>query len=423
MKIVIAAFGSRGDIQPFLALAVALRARGHHVTLAAPADFEVQINTYAIPYLQIPINSRQFLDQDIGEQIGNRGITPATLLALWREVIPAMRRSLRTAAHLLEEAARDADLLIAHGFLIPLTYSIHQHLRLPLMLGIAAPVVATHQYPSAMFPPIPFGQRWYNPLTYDWLTRVVTSFMIEPMNAYRKSVNLPTLPAGRVVQLLTRAQFPILMHYSRHLSPPPADWSANAQVVGAWTLPAPPDWTPPDALSAFLAQGEAPIYFGFGSMPVPKNLSQTISEALRLAGLRGVLQEGWSRLSHSAEHLITIDDMPHDWLFARMAAVVHHGGSGTTHAAVRAGKPTLIVPFMADQPFWGRRIAELGAGVPPIPPKRLTTARLADALRVLTQDSAMRQRAAALGELVRAEDGLTVACDLIEQHVRTYLKS
>ncbi len=417
MNIILMAFGSRGDVQPFLALAVALRERGHNVRLAAPSDFEAQIKAYSIPYINIPFNNMEVFQKDSSKQVARR-ITPATLLAFWREVIPELKRALYTTTQMVAEAARNADLLIAHGFLIPSAYSIHQHMQIPLMLAIAAPVISTHMFPSPAFPPISFGQRFYNPLTFQLLVRGVLTFMIEPMNTYRKSVGLPTLSAGKIIQVLFNGQIPVIMHYSHHLMPVPSDWSANVHVVGAWTLPPQPDWTPPDALTAFLAQGEPPVFFGFGSMPIPNpaQMAQTISEALRLANLRGVLQAGWGGLVHEDEHLITIGDVPHDWLFLQMAAIVHHGGSGTIHSALRAGKPALIVPFMADQPFWGRRLVELGVGVPPITPKRLTPAGLAAALRTLTQDSTMRQRATELGALLRAEDGLAATCELVEQY-------
>jgi sterol 3beta-glucosyltransferase len=243
--------------------------------------------------------------------------------------------------------------------------------------------------------------------------------MIEPMNTFRREVGLPTLSAGKVIEVLFSGQIPIIMHYSRHLGPVASDWSTNVHVVGAWTLAARGDWTPPVALSTFLAQDEPPVYIGFGSMlvPNPPKMAQTIGEALRLANLRGVLQAGWTGLAHEDEHVMTIDDTPHDWLFPRMAAMVHHGGSGTTHAALTAGKPALIVPFTGDQPMWGRRLAELAVGVPPIKPKQLRAENLADSLRVLTQDSAMRQRAADLGALLRAEDGLAATCELVERYV------
>jgi sterol 3beta-glucosyltransferase len=218
MNITLMAFGSRGDVQPFLALAIALRERGHHVTLAAPSDFEAQVNAYGIPYLRIPISNMEVLRKE-STKGATRGITPATLLAFWREVIPELKRALLTTTHMVAEAAHNADLLIAHGFLIPSAYSIHQHLQIPLMLGIAAPVISTQKFPSPAFPPLPFGQRFYNPLTFQVLVRGVLSYMIEPMNAYRREVGLPTLSAGKVIQLLFSGQIPVIMHYSPHLMP------------------------------------------------------------------------------------------------------------------------------------------------------------------------------------------------------------
>jgi sterol 3beta-glucosyltransferase len=200
MNIILMAFGSRGDIQPFPGLAVALREGGHSVTLAAPCDFETQINAWHIPYIPIPISNMEVLQKEATKGVTRR-MTPAALLAFWRGVIPEFKRALLTTTHDVAEVARDADLLIAHGFLIPCAYSIHQHLKVPLMLGIAAPVVSTKIFPSPAFPPIPVGQRFYNPLTFQMLVRGVVSFMIEPMNAYRREVGLPTLSAGKVVQI------------------------------------------------------------------------------------------------------------------------------------------------------------------------------------------------------------------------------
>lgn len=416
MKIVLMAFGSRGDVQPFLALAVALRERGHEVTLAAPADFEAQVLAYGVSYLRIPLNNMEILQRQSGKEFTTR-VTPNTLRVLFRELIPEMKRALLSTAHIVADAARDADVLIAHGFLIPFAWSIHQHLHIPLMLSIAAPIIPTTAFP--IFTPIPFAQRFYNPLTYHLLVRMITSFMIAPMNDYRRQVGLPKLSGGKVIQILFGEQLPMLMHYSRHLIPVPPDWGANVHVVGTWTLPAPPDWMPSDALRAFLAEGEPPVYIGFGSMVVsnPAKMAQTIAEGLRLAGLRGVLHGGWSGLSHDDDHLISIGDVPHVWLFPRMAAIVHHGGSGTTQAAARAGKPALIVPFSGDQPLWGRRLVALGVGVPPIAPHKLTPENLADALRALNQDKAMGQRAAELGERLRSEDGLAAAVALIEREI------
>jgi sterol 3beta-glucosyltransferase len=418
MNIMVMAFGSRGDVQPFLALAVALREHGHQVTLAAPKDFEDLITSCDITYLPIPIRASAMQNLGSTQQVADKGVTPSSLLAIWREIIPQIKRAMLQATHDIAEACRDMDLLIAHGFQMPFAYAIHQHLNIPLLLSIAAPTILTREFP--IFPSLPFGARWYNPLTYQILVRMMYSFTTEPTNTYRKSVGLPKVSTGEMVRLYFSGKIPTYMHYSRHLSPAPRDWPESVKVMGAWSLPSQSDWTPPSDLTHFLAQGEPPIFFGFGSMPVskPDKMSATISEALRMANLRGVLQAGWGGLSRQDDHLITIGDVPHDWLFPKMSAIVHHGGAGTTHAALWAGKPALIVPFMADQPFWARRLVELGVAVPPISPKKITSENLATALRTLTSDDTLRRRAAEMGVLLRAEQGLETMCALIETYAK-----
>lgn len=416
MNIVLMTFGSRGDVQPFLALAIALRERGHSVTLAALQDFETQIRAYQIPFIPIPLSMKAILGEDAAKRVLREGVTLGTVRAFWRDVMPKIRPALLGATEQIAETARGADLLISHVTLFPFAYSIQQHLGIPLVLAAAVPFVPTRAFASPMFPPLPIGGWVYNPLTFHGLLRLLTGFMIAPMNAYRRNVGLPALSSGQVIRVLFGSQFPILLHYSPHLLPRPTDWDATVHVIGAWSLPPQPEWTAPPALTEFLAQGDAPVYFGFGSMKVakPEDMVRTIREALRLAGLRGVLQAGWGDLSYNDTQMITIGDAPHDWLMPRMAAIVHHGGSGTTHSAASAGKPMLIVPFMADQPFWGRRIVQLGIGVPPLTQRQLTPERLAAALRTLTTDSGMRQRADEMGARLRAEDGLGTACEIVE---------
>lgn len=415
MNIMMMAFGSRGDVQPFLALAVALQKRAHSVTLAAPQDFEDLIQSYGVTYLPIPIRASAMQNLSSTQQVTDKGVTPSSLIAIWREIIPQIKRAMLQATQDISQACQGVDLLISHGFQMPFAYAIHQHLNIPLLLSIAAPTIATREF--SIFPPVPFGARWYNPLTFQILVRMMYSFTTEPTNTYRQSVGLPKTSTGEMVRLYFSGKIPTYMHYSRHLSPPPADWPASVKVMGAWPLPAQTDWTPPAALQDFLAHGEPPVFFGFGSMPVskPEKMSATISEALRAAHLRGVLQAGWSGLAHHDAHLISIEDVPHEWLFPRMSAIVHHGGAGTTHAALWAGKSSLIVPFMADQPFWARRLTDLGVNVPPIAPKKITVENLTAALRTLTSDADLHRRAAEMGALIRAEGGLEAMCAVIER--------
>jgi len=147
--------------------------------------------------------------------------------------------------------------------------------------------------------------------------------------------------------------------------------------------------------------------------------TEIVLKALRLAGQRGVLATGWGGLTadNAPESIYVLEAVPHDWLFPKTAAVVHHGGAGTTGAALRAGKPTVTCPFVGDQPFWRRRVAALGVGPSPIPQRKLTAERLADAIGSAVAEHGMRQRAASLGEAIRAEDGVGRAIAVINSRL------
>jgi UDP:flavonoid glycosyltransferase YjiC (YdhE family) len=218
---------------------------------------------------------------------------------------------------------------------------------------------------------------------------------------------------------LAHKQTPVIYGYSNFVIPRPADWDANTYVAGYWFLDEPADWMPPADLVDFLQAGPAPVYIGFGSMGDrdPEQTTRIVLDAVARTGQRAVLASGWGgmRQTEMPSTVHMLKSVPHSWLFPQMAAVVHHGGAGTTAAGVRAGVPSIITPFFGDQPFWGKRIADLGIGPAPIAKKALTAERLAQAITQAVSDTAMRQRAAELGVKVRAEDGANQAAKLISQ--------
>jgi UDP:flavonoid glycosyltransferase YjiC (YdhE family) len=210
---------------------------------------------------------------------------------------------------------------------------------------------------------------------------------------------------------------PVLYGFSPSVLPPPPDWSSEVHVTGYWFLDPPEDWTPPSRLVAFLEAGPPPLYIGFGSMGSrdPQKTSQLVLEALAPAKQRAVILSGWGGLETAdlPAHAIAVDSVPFSWLFPRCAAVVHHGGAGTTAAGLRAGVPSVVIPFFGDQPFWGRHVAELGVGPAPIPRRKLTAERLARTIEIAVGDAGMRRRAAELGTAIRAEDGVAQAVALV----------
>ena len=209
---------------------------------------------------------------------------------------------------------------------------------------------------------------------------------------------------------------PRLHGYSRHLVPKPSDWGTREHITGCWFLQPQTDWQLPPELADFLQAGPPPVYVGFGSMPAEDAQAQTaiVAEAIKRSGQRALLATGWGGLSGAdlGSRVHVIEHAPHGWLFPRCAAVVHHGGAGTTHEGLRWGRPSIVCPVGVDQPFWGRRVNELGAGPPPILQKHLDAETLTAALEAV-KDPAMTMRAEQAGAAMRAEGGAAEAAAVI----------
>lgn len=218
-----------------------------------------------------------------------------------------------------------------------------------------------------------------------------------------------------------RADRLTLLGYSRHIVPHPDDWPANFYTTGYWFLDEVEQWQPPQALLDFLDAGAPPVYIGFGSMVTPdaQKVAAVAIDAARKAGKRALLAAGWAglRAADLPANVFQIDAAPHQWLFPRMAAVVHHGGAGTTAAALRAGVPNIIVPHFGDQQFWGWRMRMLGLASEAIPRHRLSVDNLSRAMLDATEDGVLHQRVQEIGGLVREENGVEKAVALIENHL------
>jgi sterol 3beta-glucosyltransferase len=275
----------------------------------------------------------------------------------------------------------------------------------------------------------------HNRLSGFVMLQVIWQWYRPFVNEFRRRHGLP--PDTGVAFYRTLRRGPLLGAYSPRVIPPPPDWPENAHVTGYWfsdaqqvwtpsaradrTPSAQADWTPPAELESFLAAGEPPVYVGFGSMSgrSPERFTEITLQALAESGRRGLLLTGWGGLQERPvpESVFVLDSAPHNWLFPRMAAVVHHGGAGTTAEGLRAGVPMVILPFIVDQLFWGKRVQALGVGPPPIPIKKLTAGRLARAIREAVTNPVISQRAAALGKAIRSEDGLARAVELLQQYL------
>jgi UDP:flavonoid glycosyltransferase YjiC (YdhE family) len=289
-------------------------------------------------------------------------------------------------------------------------------LGVPPLVAPLQPLTPTGAWPSALLPlGGSLGPR-LNRLSHRllelslWLPWRVT------IDRWRRSVGLARADTDPLAR--ARAAGALFVYgFSPWLVPRPADWPANHIIAGHWWLEDGRVWRPPPDLAAFLDAGPPPVYLGFGSMGArrPEADAALVLEAARLAGRRVVLLGGPAarRAVAGSREIIVVDEAPHDWLLPRVAAAVHHGGAGTTHAALRAGIPSAVAPIAADQYYWGGRIAALSAGPPPAPRQVLTAERLAGLIYEAAEVPAYRRAAAALGELLRQERGVARAVEVI----------
>ncbi len=322
------------------------------------------------------------------------------------------------ALHDLDDACRGADAIIYHPG-AAIGHFIARQMQIPSILASPFPMTPTGAYPALLFYDGPRLGRAYNLLTHKLFEQGFWMMVKGPLKKYwqRRYGTLPqdfTCP----YPLHRTAQRPTVTSCSPQVFPRPADWPAHVHADGYWFLDVDHDYQPPAELKAFIEAGAPPVYVGFGSISDQERGAETtrlVIEALRRTGKRGILATGWhgmARPEDRPDDMLFIDGAPHEWLFPHMAAVVHHGGAGTTAAGLRAGVPSVIIPYGNDQFAWGRRVHELGVGARPIPRKRLTADRLAAALQEIQTD-AVRERARAMGERIRREDGAAAAADLI----------
>lgn len=417
MKVLLFAHGSTGDVLPIVAIAKALAARGHSPLVAAPDHFANLVEGNGASFLPTGADFRAAAEQTLrGKADDNRSHHDGVSWGGAWSALRARRSMFHTMAANLLSHVSDFDLLT---FTFPgraVAAFLATAANLPAVLTLSAPGIATGEQPHVFFP----QRRWgalYNRMTYSlsegatW--PVFSSDVRSLVNEFRPS----SFDWSRI-HAIHHNRLPTAGLWSPLLSPRPNDWSEDVRVVGHPFVNQSEAWTPPNDLVRFLDAGAPPVYVGFGSIPArnPRRLAELVLEAISRAGVRAVLLKGWGGLdlpSHN-ENVYVGESLPHDWLFPRMAAVVHHCGCGTAHAGLRAGVPTVPTPVLMDQPFWAERLHRAGVATKPIPRKVLTETRLADALRQAVTDEELIRNARELGARLRAEDGASSAAAVIE---------
>lgn len=406
MRISIHTLGTRGDVQPYLALALALKQRGHDVILAAPEQFAAWVGSHGVECASLPAEFLDLLDSPVAKEAiaGGRGFSAGFKL------IKHVRPLMRSVFDAEWDAARTfrPDLVVHHPKSLA---APHIAEKLGARLALASPLPGFT--PTSAFPSPMIGVSSLGPLNKLSHTLMIEAggllFGPDVADWRQAALGLPR-------RSLRKGLSPTLYAFSEAVVRRPADWGRDVCVSGYWFLDE--DWSPTAELDAFLRAGEKPIYVGFGSMPglSPHVLTEQIVTALARCGRRGVLALGGGALSKEfqAPHVQFIESAPHNRLLPLMSAALHHGGAGTTGAALRAGLPSLLCPIMGDQPFWARRVSALGVGPPALDRRRLDADALTRAFDA-TEDEALRRRAQAIGERIAGEDGPAKAIAFIEE--------
>lgn len=425
MRALLLTVGSQGDVQPFVALAARLRTAGHEPVLAAPAIY-ASLAAQAIPANpdadRIPFVPLDLDMAAVGEAVaGKHGIRHVLAFAkAMGERATAILPAVSTAA-----AAADPDVVVHHPVL-PIGQHVAEKLGVPA--AVAPPLPALVPTGEFLSPAWPFAQRLpaapkaLNRASYQAARYLTGAWCRRDIDSWRRgTLCLPDRPGRH--DPLQPGTVSTLHSFSQHVVPRPADWPATAHITGYWFLGGGADWTPPRRLAEFLDAGEPPVYLGFGSMPHddPAALADTIDAAARRTGTRFVVYSLSAELRRriTSKTTLVVRQVPHDWLFPRTAAVVHHGGAGTTGGAVAAGRPQVIWPFGIDQHFWARRMAELGVAVPAGPVRAMTAATLARAVDQAVNDQLISDRAVELAHRVQAEDGTGQAVAHLERLTRS----
>jgi UDP:flavonoid glycosyltransferase YjiC (YdhE family) len=402
--------GSRGDVEPYLGLGVALAKAGHQVTVAASAAFDALVRRTGLKAFRVEPDPRLMAVD--GEP--PRWLQPSTVAGAIRLRLASRDRAGLAATYSgYLEASREAQVVLYPTWLAPIARTIAQALGCRAIPTYLAPIHRTRAFPSPFFSftshPV------WNYLSHSLALWIGSAALYGAPNAWRSQV---VGLAPEAIKLLPEEGEECLYGFSRSLLAPPPDWPLGVVITGPWWLDAPEDWRPPPDLERFLEGPGKTVFIGFGSMmdAHPGKLNAVVDTALTRLGCRAVLLAGPAgqlELPCSPRRL-SVQDIPLDWLFRRVDAIVHHGGAGTTAQAARAGKPSIAVPFFADQSFWGQRSHQAGGGPAPIPRRGLTSERLASAIDEALNDPTSAERAAHLGTQVRAERGLSTAVSLIE---------
>jgi len=414
MEIGIQTWGSDGDILPFIALASGLRRSGHDVTVVYTSVDNKDYSSFAADFDITVIKAYERFDAErakiFAEITEARDPLKELSMILESYFVPAIDEMYSAAKTL----CNDSDLVIGHGIHYPLAIAAQKFNRPRVSVALCPMTIATNTVS-------PFDLnlgKWLNLLLWKWGDRIVRKKIYKPADALRKREGLP--PYTDLQKDLYVTDKLTLVATSTVLCPRPPDWGDNIQVCGFLNPPRPTgDWEMPQDLRAFLEKGDPPVYFTFGSctqFDLERN-TRLFLEAAKMAGVRAIIQSDWNALSlpDKSADVYRVNAIPHEHIFPHCSMVVHHGGSGTTHSSLKAGKPSVVVAHAFDQPYWGRKLTQLGVAGKVLQRKKTTPDILAKAIRVVIDSPQMISNAQKARAVMERENGVYNAVSLINR--------
>jgi len=416
LRITLLTMGTRGDTQPFISLAVYLKNVGYDVVLGARPDFAELVNEYDIKFVPLGHPYKSFImDNAKNFETGN----------FFKIVLQGIKQVKLMFENLGEDAYKAAigsdAIIYKHSWVAG--YSIAEKLGIPCAAVMLFPITKTKEFPSFLLGEGKDRGRLFNAFLW-WFSEQIVIWQYQRKfdnRLRRKTLNIKPLPFFGPYKKQCKEKMPVFYTYSPLVLPKPSDWSDNIYVTGTWSSLPPLNWTPSPDLVKFLENGKAPIYIGFGSMP--SNADRTLSiilRALEISNQRGILLSGWAGIGKNStlpKTIFCINEVPHYWLFPKMAAVVHHGGAGTTAASLLSGIPSIITPSTIDQYSWARQAYKLGVSPVPIPFKKLTAELLAEAINESISNKNMRQKAKDVGKILEKENGIEKTLEIFIKYI------
>jgi len=424
MKITILSWGSYGDVLPFIALGLGLQKAGHVVSLVTDIDYQELVIKQGLNFIPLDSEAGHEEEDEQNDDVypTNQGQNPFEVSRNHRHGLLPIENSILPTIY---RVCQDAEAIMFSVSAYP-TYELLEKLEVPAFVVPVMPIHQTREFPCHLTPShIKIGGI-YNRLTYSYAYQLFWQFIRQPINQWRREMlDLPPVPVfSHLLSRVNKRKLPFIYGFSPSLLPKPSDWPDWTHVTGSWVLDSQKDWQAPKDLKEFIEAGSPPVYIGFGNRGnwKPEELTKIVLEALKLSGKRGILLVGDDIINRNdfPNEVFPLEWTPFEWLFPRMAAVVHHAGCGTVDAALRAGVPNIIVPFHSENFLWAYRIAELGLGVPPIQRKKLSAEKLAAAILTATSDKMMQARALEMSKRIQAEDGVARAVEIFHQHVQVH---